>query len=515
MATRHRIVEAFLSVALLPRRMANRLSRLTPGAISPALMVVSIDGQWLKILQVEGPLRARRITKLVAAPVESSAPEAVDRLFKEACGSEGMVAREVLVATPTHLSTVRLFTLPSTDSKEIRDIVDLQAEKHTPYAKEEVLIDFKILDRDPSGYSRVALVIAHQDIIHRQVRLAETTGLSLDRIGCELEGLMNWFHLIRRGGGKGGGGGATLLVDVDGNTTTFMVMQRGQPQFYRSLAIGAEQLEGQAAEAGQRLIDELQRSLEAIELEGGASKVQEIVMTGRVERLEELKGLMGQAFGLSVSAVSPWQGCEASERVRVAIESLPSVSFASLVGLAFASSHVDLTPSSAKLRQAFEARARALVLLACQGLAALILVSLLVIERAQKVHQQYETLRARHQSSIEQAGQVEEALRQVAFVKERLRQRGPLLEMAKILAEHSPDGIEWKSLTFADGGELTLKGISEELPKIYEYVAALGRIPPLEQAAARRVAKRKLEARDVTEFEISCPLSAPGVAPTP
>ena len=520
-----RIHEALLQLALQPRRLAKTLSGMMPAASGVAgLTVLALDGQWLRLLQVEGLPGGRRITKLLACPVAGAGVEALRKTFQDACATEGVAPREVLVATPTHLSTIRLFSLPSTDAKEIRDIVELQAEKHTPYAKDEVVTSFHVVERERSGYSRILLVIAHQDVVHRPVQLLESLAMPLDRVGCELEGLVNWFRLVKKASGglparlPGGQAGAaaaglSLVIDVDANTSTLLLMQRGQPQFHRSLAAGVEQLEADPVQTSARLVGELRRSLEAVESEQGAVKLQDILLTGRVERLGEFKAAVERGLDLPVTLVPPWGPLELSEGLRATNERLPDVSFASLVGLALAPSQIDLTPQTTRLRQVFEAKAKALILLACQAVGALILLSILIIGRTQKEQHYYETLRGITRQTSRRAAGVEEALQQLAFVKGRLQSRGRLLELVNTLAVHSPDGVQWDSLTFTKGDGLALKGVSEELPRVYEFVAGLDGEPAFGQVEARRVAKGKAGEQDVTTFEIACPLAGSSVAP--
>ncbi len=510
-SSKHRQVrEALLELALQPRHVADALSRWIPGAVAQGVWVVALDGKWLKLLQAEGIARSRRVAKLVAIPVVGQSTEEIEKFFKEACASEVVLPREVLVANPTHLSTIRLFSLPSTDPKEIRDIVELQAEKHTPYAKEEILTSFKILERDRSGYSRVMLVIAHQDVIHRTVRLVEVSGLALSRVGCELEGLVNWFHLVK---GAAAAQALSMVMDVDGSSTTLMVMQRGHPYFIRSLPIGGEQLQDDPSHAAERFVNEVQRSIEALEAEGESMKPQEILLTGATDKLGNLKVLIEQKLELPVTLASPWAGREVAQNVRDNCERLGDVSFAGLIGLALAPSQIDLTPQSTKLRHAFEARAKGLMLLACQSIGVLVLSSLLIIGRAQKEQRYYTILRRLYETSSQEALQVEEALRQLGFVKQRVRQRGQLLEAVDTLARSSPEQIRWVALNYTRGGEIVLKGASQELPKVYEFVASVDNSPLFGQVEAKRVAKRKSGDSDVTDFEVSCPFPTAKAAP--
>jgi len=508
-----RIREALLQVAMQPRNLAKSLSQRMTGAVPQGRTVMALDGQWLKLVQVEGPSAERRITKLLACPVKGAGAEELCRTLLEACATEGIAPHDILIVNPTPLCAVRIFSLPSTDPKEIRDIVELQAEKHTPYAKDEILTDFAILERDRSGYSRVLLVIAHQDVVHRPVQLVEAAGFALDRVGCELEGLLHWIRVSQGTQKASGAPERSLVLDVDGSASTLLLMQHGHPQFYRSLATGLEHLLADPAAAGERFIGELQRALETAEAEGEPLKLREILLTGRVERLEPLKVSIESATALPVRLVSPWEACGLSETARLASERLPDVSFAGLVGCALAPGQIDLTPQATKLRLAFEERAKALVVLGCQLVAALILSSLFVIGRAHEEQRYYEKLRVVYHHSVEQTREVEAALRQLSFLTGQMRAHGQLLEAVDTLATHSAPGLVWRSLTFTRGEGVVLKGTSEQLPNIYEFVSALDDSPLFGQVEARRVSKRTDGERNVTDFELVCPLFTSELVP--
>ncbi len=506
--TRRRWSDALVQAALVPRRLAEALSQALPSARPLPRTVLALDGQWLKVLQAEGLGAARRITRVFACPVEGAGSAEIHAAFRDACVTEGAVAGPVLVANPTHLSTARVFSLPSTDPREIRDIVDLQAEKHTPYAKDEILTDFKVIAREASGYSRVLLVIAHQDVVQRPVRLLEAAGWSVERVGCELEGLLHWFQLA---GGSAKGLEASLILDIDSGTTTILVVQRGQPSFQRSLAMGAEQLASDPTHAVERLGLELQRSLEALEGEAGSARVQEIVMTGAVGSLGEAKASIERALQLPVRLLIPWEGLRVAPGLEAARGRLPAVSMTGLIGLALGPEpEVDLTPQTTRLRYAFEARARELVLLGCQGLALVILVSLLIIGRAQKAESYHRRLREVQAVMVEETGAVERALRQLEFVKAQLRHRGQLLDIVERLAVHSSPALRWNTLTFNRNEAVVLKGTSATLPQVYEFAAALRTSGAFTEVDMARVAKRAGEEEGVTDFEIRCALAGSG-----
>lgn len=503
-----------LQLALQPRNLAKSLSKGFGGAAVFNVTVISLDGQWLKLLQTEGVAKSKKIGKIIAYSVQGMSAEEVQKTVKELCEKQKIIPRDVLIVNSTHLCTIRLFSLPSTDPKEIREIVELQAEKHTPYAKEEILSDFSVLETQRNGYSRILLVIAHQDVINRSVRMVEASGWTIERVGCELEGLISWFQKVNpRGVGSRASQDMTLLVDVDGNTTTLAVMCRGRPIFQRSLATGAEQLVEDPLHAGDRLVGELQRSIDALDIESGSGRVQEIMMSGPVEHLEEFKVQIERGLDLPVQLVSSWKGCEFTEDAQESIKKLPVVSFAALAGLLFNQGEVNLTPQATKFRQAFEARARALVLIGCQVMATLILVAVLLIGKAQKEERYYTMLQDLYQKVAPDAIQVEEALWQIELVEDRLRQRGKLVRAVETLARLSLSEIQWNALSFREDEAIVLDGTSDQLPKVYEFAAALNDSAIFVDVNPRRVNKRSSGDKDVTDFQMYCPIASVKVPP--
>ena len=203
---------------------------------SQGMTVLFLSNQWLKLLNTRG---SGNITTLLVKQIEGMGDQEILRWLQEAAQTQGFEPASVLLANPSHLTTARLFTLPSTDPKEIHEIVKLQVEKHTPYAKEDILTDFRILESDQAGYSRVLLVISHKDVVHRSLSLIEGLGWPLEKVGFELEGLVNWFLATQGKLSKE----VILLAELDPDTATLVILQNGKPYFHRSLPLGASQLE--------------------------------------------------------------------------------------------------------------------------------------------------------------------------------------------------------------------------------------------------------------------------------
>lgn len=476
-----------------------RISQWVP-ASAQALIVLSVDGRWLKVLQAVGRPPFRTVTALLAHRVEGLSDEDILSWLKEACAARGIEPGPVVVANPSQLTTTRLFTLPSTDSAEIRDIVELQAEKHTPYAKEEILTDFQIVERDRAGYSRVLLVLSHQDIVHRGLKLVEGMGWPLESVGFELEGLVNWFRATASGTPNDG----ILVVEVDSETTTLVILHGDRPYFHRNLGMGVQQLFADPSGGPGQFAAELQRSLEAFEAEGFNLPLARVILTGQATRFPGLKDRIQQELELPTLVALPFERSPMADPALTQEESLAQVSFASLLGLTMRPAEIDLTPHTLKLHRAFEDRAKLLLGLGCQVIGMLVLVSCLIIGKVYKQERYHAWLLRQQQATTGEAQTMEADLQRLEFVKNWLKGKGRLLEVVKLLNDNTPPAIQWDALAFTKGQPLSLKGVSEEIPKVYEFTAALKRMPLLTDVEARRVTKRKVNDKDVTEFEIIC-----------
>ena len=488
------------------RQAVGQVGRWLPHTPGKYQTVLSMGSRWLKVLHTSGRGASRKIDLRTAHPILGLSDEEILRWLQSFCAEKGLEPGEILVANPSALTTVRIFTLPSTNPKEIRNIVDLQAEKHTPYAKEEILTDSVVVESDRSGYSRVLVAISHQDVVHRALKLVEGMGWTLDRVGFETEGLGHWFQ---RAAKAESAAGETLVAELDSDATGVVIFQRGKPFYHRSLAFGGDLLRQNSEEGLRRLISEFQRTLETFEAEGLNLKVSRILLTGCAEQFAALAETVQQALSIPTQVVPGMKGFPVAEQALTDGGSVAEVSFSSLVGLALGGGAVDLTPKTVKLHRTFEVRSKVLIQLGCQLIAGLLLLSCWVIGRAYENQKRLSLLSEEHQRLAREAGVITTFMDQMKVVRLWIGSSGELLEAVEDLQRRTPSSIRWNSFTYLRGERISLKGTSPEIPRVYDFVAELKKSPRFSNVEARRTSMSKVKDREVTEFEIVCTLTPP------
>jgi len=483
-----------------------RIGRRWPMAANRYRTVLALSHQRLKVIHSVRRGTSRTIDLMHVEPVAGLSEEEVLQWLKRFWSERGLEPGEVVVAVPEALTTLRTFTLPATDPKEVRAIVELQAERYTPYAKEEILTDWVMLESGLSGYSKVLVVVVHQDVVHRALRLLQGMGWPLERVGFELEGLGHWLRgAIQPDDEKG----KLLVAEMERETTAVAVFQAGKLLHHRSLALGMEVLE-EGSEAGpNRFVAEFQRTLEAFEIEGLDRQGMEIVLTGLATQVPAFGVTLQQALDLAVRVVPMSDGIPLDDRVRMDPQTLQAASFASLIGLALGDGTVDLTPKALRLERTFEIRSRAVLQVGCQVLAGLLLVSFWMIGRAYEDQRYLAWLTQQQAKLAQEAKELSNFLDQVKMVEEWMAYSDELLEAMDELQKKTPHTIRWTSLAYQKGDRIHLKGLSPEVPKVFDFVAELKKSQRFSDVQARRTNPVKVQEEDWIEFEIVCTLRPP------
>jgi Tfp pilus assembly protein PilN len=297
-----------------------------------------------------------------------------------------------------------------------------------------------------------------------------------------------------------------VIVEIDSDTATLIILQEQKLFFHRSIAFGVRQLLSDPANAAAKFVAELQRSLESFEAEGSNLTIAKAILTGQADRVKGLSSRVQQGLNLPTTIVSAFERCALADPAMARDEAIGQIAVSSLVGLVSGPSQVNLTPSALKLHRAFEDRAKSLVGLGCQVMGVLLLVCCLIMATAHQDERYHAKLLQEFAFVSKRTQQLEGLMEQMALVKQWLLHRGELLDAVEELGQRSPPVIQWDRLTFTQHEQLTLRGVSEDMPKVFDFATALRAIPFCAQVDAKRVTKKKTGDQDLTEFEIVCTL---------
>ena len=290
--------------------------------------------------------RARLVTyayaNLAAESMEKSLlsdPARGADLIKKMLVKAKVTTKKTISVLPISSVFSSILSIPTTNDKELKDAVTLQAKKLVPLPLEEVSLDTKVIEKmeksdtiKPS--TRVLVTAAPKTLVAKYVDIFKQSGLEL--ISLETEAFAEIRSLI------GKDRSSIMIVDIGAFRTNIMIVERGIPLVTRSIATGGhavtqtiaktlgiptEQADSMKrdiasmqsfAQGGdifpilailmKPVMDELRYSLNQYQQEsnGSAVRVEKIVLTGGSALLPRLSEFLTKEMNINTYLGNPW-----------------------------------------------------------------------------------------------------------------------------------------------------------------------------------------------------------------
>ncbi len=126
------------------------------------ILALDIGGQSVRAAAVESTFRDFRVTGIYRGPGDSRTP-LVERL-RALLAQQQAKPDTVLVALPSELVSQRVFRLPFRDRRKLDQTVPFELETQVPFALDDIVVDYQIVQRDRSGATVLAATVRKQDL---------------------------------------------------------------------------------------------------------------------------------------------------------------------------------------------------------------------------------------------------------------------------------------------------------------------------------------------------------------
>lgn len=471
------------------------------------IAVLEMDHEWIKIVQAELSAKQRKINQIIAEKTVSSSDdkvvEQIINLFKKM-----EIHPEKLVISVAHqLAAIKNIELPSTNPAEIKDMVRLQIGKQTPFTKDEIIYDYEILATNAEGYSRVMLAIVHQDVVRWNFKILQGARLKTERVALSSEGLLSWsrFACAQEGVDK-----PYVLIEVNYDKSDFTVIFKDKLIFCRSISLTPPSSEDKIDEWQSKFIEEVNHSVYAYQNEMIGKEISKIMITGA----ERLTGSLNEtvlktAFSLPVEIVSQLKNIPESLKSLDEYNVIAKdISIARLFGLAlrYPEQKINLIPTELRIEKAVKERGKDLYLFGIYLVSILVITSSIFLGRIYNKECYLDQLKQKVLAVQEKVDELKLMAKETEVVKRRILTKNFSLnfiyEIHKVI---SPE-IYLKSITFGGKDSLILRGTSSSMPAIIEFRKALETSVCFEDVDTKFATTSKIEGKELTDFEIICPL---------
>lgn len=465
------------------------------------LLGFELSGINLKIVHLGFGLNKPEVLNICQRPIGALSDEDIAKAIRS-CLLELKVKKALpALIIPSHLIITKNIEVPSSDPKEIKEIINLQAGRHTPYAREEIIVDYIEIGTYKGSYSKVLLVIVARNIVKRQCEILERVGVRIDRVFLGAEALASFICRVQRIENESF---PTNVIHIDESFSDFIIMFKGKPIFIRSIPVGANLLSEKKEGIEQRFVDEIKKSLEAYQNEDIEKIPSVLVLVGALDALKGLEESLRNSMHLTVKSFLYARNVAFASAAQETMRAVKNLSFLHLVSTLLASEKlkIDLTPEEIRVRKALEHRAKELLKTGILFLAVLVLIFSNLICTIYFRTSYLKRLDVQYQAVTKDSQKLEKSYEMLGVIKNYVSNRGYSLEALSELYTLSTPELQISEIRFDDQGRFTLRGTAETMSAVFNLVESMGKSKHFRDAKTRYTTKRKEGLKDVTDFEI-------------
>jgi Tfp pilus assembly PilM family ATPase len=419
--------------------------------------------------------------------------------------------RQVLCIVPSTLFIAKNVDMPSRDPEEIRKIVDLQANRYTPYSRDELVIDYLCMETPKEHYTHVLLVIMNRKLMEQYCRIFELAGLDAEQIVVAPEGMANAYH---QAAGFEAANDTIGGIHIGHEVSDLTILDHGQTSFVRSIPVGADRLLKNEEGAQLEFMKELNKSVIAYQNQGTGKPIKHLMVTGVVRDLgfmeEEIRKSVPTFFASSIPIkIIPYEKdyCLGEAALRD-LDRYKGTSFFEIV--ACLASHeklkVDLTPKEIKVKRRLKELGRNLISVGVTVMSAFLMVSLFLVTKIYFKHTILGKLNDVNKASFSEARTLEHASTQSRFIRSFLQARGKPLYIFQEITNLIGNEVYLTNFVYENEELIRLTGTANSMSMIFNFVTSLESSEFFSNVATNQTKSRRQGGRDVADFEIECTL---------
>ena len=186
--------------------------------------------------------------------------------------------KEVAIAIAGHSVIIKKINVPSMSSSELADHIPYEAERHIPFAKDDVEIDYEVINRqNGSGQMDLLLVAAKKEVVADYTQVVRDASLHPQVVDVAAFTAQNGFEANYDLGPQE----TVVLINVGAAISNINILRGPQSLFTRDVTIG-----------GNAFTEEIQKQLNVSQDEAEAYKIggsydEHGVVPQEVERIME------------------------------------------------------------------------------------------------------------------------------------------------------------------------------------------------------------------------------------
>jgi Tfp pilus assembly protein PilN len=449
--------------------------------------VIEVTRTSLRLLVAEGEGKSVRVRRFLVEPI--GAPQEAGARLPLLIKQAKLDGAEAIVTIAREQVITRMLKLPAVRPEELGRMVELSGKAQLPFPREQAVADYQVLEQS-GGATTVQLIACHRQVVDHAVALARQAGCDPIALVPSSWGVLAWYQQLGRAAEIPE---PAMVINVDGDHTDLLLVERGRLLFSRSLAQGVA--EWQAGDPAALLAEEIGRSVSGMRKELPGVEAAGIVLTG-VGPLADWRAGLAQQVGKPV-AVRQLQHRE------LAIAGNASGVVA--VGLAMAEPRLlpNLLPPDARHAQRSRRQMRQLSWTGALLGVCLVLGVLALSLSAHRQEERTQRLLTRVTELERQAKQAQRQQADVELIERTLAARRRLASQLVDALRLAPPEVMFDDISLERSRqELSIRGNAPSTRHVLDFIKQLEDTNQFERVELRYSARRNRPGGASTEFQV-------------
>ncbi|MFH1691531.1 MAG: PilN domain-containing protein [Candidatus Omnitrophota bacterium] len=474
-------------------------------------LILEIGSPWLKMVLFRAGLGSSTVKAVYAAKLDVFSEEHVTAQISAFLKKANMLKpHNIIISFSRNAVTLRNLRIPSANSFEIDDMIKLHVGRQVPYAKEEIVNGYRVTGKDNVGYSKVMLAVIHRESIRKIFRILEGAGLYTDKVELSSDGVLAWLcKTVKTPALKPTD--AFIVLDVDFNFTDFIVATCENILFSRVVTQGYEQIRDESA--WPKFIGEMKQSMVISQGEEIMHKPVKIYLTGAAGLAKGLAGKIEIEFNLPVEVVSPLVGLSGAKGImKEPADIFDTVSVSALFGLGLdpVKKKINFVLPEAQIRKTLRERQRDLIFFGSAGMYLILVICGIYLEKMANRQSYLDLLKDNYRKISTQTESLNEKLERLKKIKSKLDIDATVINYVYEISRLIPSEIVLKNFDFEKDEKVLIKGRAREMSDVFKFITILEESPYLKDIQSRYMTRKKIQGKDVNEFELICLIEKPG-----
>ena len=464
------------------------------------ISILQFDSHMLSHMRVERSSKGIAVLSYATEAGNWDEESALEAALKSFVERNNLAEDELYSILPRHELTLRMLTLPSQDEQEIAGMIRLSAEEYVPFPLDELIIDHTILEKMPTGESRVLTTLAHRDAVEAHISQLRKTGLEPEQIllssACLASiGIAAYEPRDER----------YALLNLGSSGLEMVVIDNGRLHFSRGVASVQDWRRAEEENSGER--EEL-----ALEVRGSLAAYRRDSEDGLgVDKL-----FLGSEYATVIKTsevleTETAKDCAPADFVRKLVvkgnEKLDTIPLV-MLGAALAAQdrgaiRINLLPDSVMQGRALETTKHTVYVAAAMVVVVIVALGVLymqaIMQRTAMIRQLEEQI-----SAIQPGALGVQAMRQQLDILDRqVQQEGSVLEILASMSRVAPENdMNFTRMTYNRNTGVNVWGRAKRIDDIHRFLDRLRALDTERNMALFAQARSLYEQRDVERNEV-------------